>query len=155
MTNTEIDVSPITVSIEVSASLEKAFELFTAGIGSWWPAGTHSIGHERVVAVTLQQELGGRLFEVWDNGEEKEWGRVLVWDPPRRVAMSWHPSLDPGTPTEVDVRFYSQGTATRVDVTHSGWELLAEVEREGRDDYLGGWPKVLERFRHQSEESNS
>ena len=37
---------PLVKSVVVAAAQERAFELFTAEIGQWWPLLTHSVGGE-------------------------------------------------------------------------------------------------------------
>ena len=69
-----------------NASPERAFDVFTRGIASWWPLETHSIGAMRGAPpqeLHLELREGGRFYERTD-GEERSWGRVLAYDPPRR-----------------------------------------------------------------------
>ena len=142
----EVDLSPVRASVEVAVTPERAFELFTTGMGSWWPLARHSIGEDRVTGIGIEPREGGRVFEIWDSGEEKDWARVLVWDPPARVKLAWQPSLEPRTPTDVDVRFTPIGSSTRVDLVHSGWERVEEHRRELRSSYVPGWGVVLGAF---------
>lgn len=41
MSPTHTPETTVTISISVEASAERAFETFTAGIWSWWPADHH------------------------------------------------------------------------------------------------------------------
>jgi hypothetical protein len=45
---------------------------------------------------------------------------------------------------EVELRFRDQGTSTRVELEHRGWESLGDKAREARDRYSGGWQTVLD-----------
>jgi hypothetical protein len=47
------DQAIVRASIVVNASLERAFQVFTAGMGSWWPS-THHIGAAPMVATILE-----------------------------------------------------------------------------------------------------
>ena len=40
----------------------EAFDLFTAGIASWWPVRTHSYGGEAVTSVVFEPGVGGRVY---------------------------------------------------------------------------------------------
>ena len=90
--------------------------------------------------------VGGRIVERSKAGEESNWGEILVWEPPSRLAFTWHPGSAPDEPsTEVELRFVAVGDATRVELEHRGWEALAKPE-ETRSGYEQGWPGVLARY---------
>lgn len=145
-------VLPIRKSIIVPAPPERAFDVFTAGMGRWWNP-QYSIGAQPLVAVVVEPHEGGRWFERGDSGAECDWGRVLVWDPPQRVVLDWQISgewsFDPDLHTEIDVRFTAAGAgSTRVDLEHRGLEALgghADAIRVVFDG-PGGWAGLLERL---------
>jgi len=63
------------------------------------------------------------------------------------VVFSWHPSVEPTVPTEVEVRFFSEGdAATRVELEHRAWERLGAEAPSTRTSYLNGWPGVWALF---------
>jgi hypothetical protein len=45
----------------VPAATERAFELFTAGIGEWWPLATHSVGQDQATSVVFGEGVGGNI----------------------------------------------------------------------------------------------
>jgi hypothetical protein len=140
------DVSPIRKSVVVDLAQEAAFQLFTQAMPSWWPVGSHSIGGARAREVRFEGGLGGRIYEVLDDGTEYDWGRVTAWEPPQRFVCYWDPSVEARTPTEVEVRFVAEGPErTRVELDHRGWEGIGERPRLGRESYAGagGWTQVL------------
>jgi uncharacterized protein YndB with AHSA1/START domain len=141
--NTQTVIEPIHKTLAVGCSPERAFEVFTREIGSWWPLGSYSIGGDTITEVVFEEHVGGRIFERHEDGGEGDWGRVLAWDPPTRFAMTWHPGGDPAKATELEVRFAAEGDGTRVDLEHRGWEILAERAQESRNGYDGGWGDVL------------
>ena len=98
MSNTQAVIAPVHKTLVVECSPERAFEVFTRGLGTWWPLGTHSIGGERITEVVFEEHVGGRIFERHSDGGEGEWGRVLAWDPPARFAMTWYPGGTPDAP---------------------------------------------------------
>ena len=145
-------IAPIEIEITVASGIEQAFRTFTAGIGSWWPVMSHSIGEARVTDVVLEPRAGGRLYERWDDGTEHEWGEVLEWDEPRRFVCSWNPNPEPSTSTEIEVRFEASGESTRVSLEHRGWERLGAEATELRREYTSGWPIVVELFARRCED---
>jgi hypothetical protein len=140
------DVSPIRKAVVVDLAHEAAFQLFTQAMRTWWPVGSHSIGGARAQEARFVGGVGGRIYEVLDDGTEYDWGRVTVWEPPQRFVCSWDPSVEARTPTEVEVRFLAEGPdRTRVELEHRGWERIGERARLGRESYAGagGWTEVL------------
>jgi uncharacterized protein YndB with AHSA1/START domain len=150
--STETTIAPVVRSVSVRREVEEAFRIFTEEIGSWWPLESHA----RAVAqrtgegvkaetVILEGRVGGRIYEVMSDGTEASWGEVLVWEPPRRLVLSWNPSPRRQV-TEVEVTFTAQEDGTRVDLEHRGWERLGDEAKEIREEYVQGWPIVLSRF---------
>jgi uncharacterized protein YndB with AHSA1/START domain len=151
MTTTDVSVH---TSVTVDAPIERAFDVFTAGIASWWPPEHHLLTAE-LADMTFEPRVGGHIIDRGVDGSECRWARVLVYDPPRRVVFSWDISLewqvqlDPAKTSEVEVRFRAEGPdRTRVELEHrhldrhgDGWE--------GMRDAVGspnGWPHGLEMF---------
>jgi uncharacterized protein YndB with AHSA1/START domain len=139
---TQTTIQPVRRAVTVERPLEEAFRVFTEELASWWPVETHSIAKEAVETVVMEGRVGGRLYERAGDGAECDWGRLLAWEPPHRVAFEWQIT---GVPTEVDVRFTPDGEHTRVDLTHRGFERL-ENGAARRESYNGGWVTVLGRY---------
>lgn len=144
---------PLTATIAVAAPLERAFGVFTRDFGTWWPPQFHIGGVEMADAI-LEPWAGGRWFERGVDGTECDWGKVLVWDPPHRVVVTWQINgqwqydPDPEHASEIEVRFTADGPSqTTVALEHRrierlvGGEALREGIRQG-----GGWKFLLERF---------
>ena len=145
-------IQPIRKQLTVRASPEKAFEVFTAGMGRWWNAEYH-IGTEPFATAVVEPREGGRWYERGTGGGECQWGRVLVWSPPERVVLDWQITgawqFDPDLHTELEVRFAAEGPAeTRVELEHRGLEALGEHAQSIRAvfDSPGGWSGLLDRF---------
>lgn len=136
-------IPPVEKSIVVPWGIEKAFERFTDGIAEWWPLATHSVGQGRARTCAFEPEVGGRLYETLEDGTEHVWGTVRAWDPPTRVAFTWHPGLDEAGHQDVEVAFRAEGDGTRVALVHSGWERLGEEGAARREAYGPGWDRVL------------
>ena len=137
-------------SVTVNAPVERAWDVFTRQMQTWWPLETHSIraGREERPPEELHLELrpGGRFYEKTGD-EEHRWGSVLACEPPHRIVFEWQ--VNPSKPvTEVEVTFTAVDDGTRVDLVHRGWEAMAEAAEEARSGYASddGWNRVLGRF---------
>jgi uncharacterized protein YndB with AHSA1/START domain len=123
-------------SIKVERAPEIAFKVFCGDMSRWWPGG---FGKDS--KVWLEGRVGGRYYEIRTDGTEFEIGKVTAYEPPSRVAFTFRaPSWD--VATLVDVRFLPDGTGTRVELEHSGWEQDAKLQ-ETHKNYQEGWDLVL------------
>jgi hypothetical protein len=140
------EIAPVTKTVTVKCSPEDAFRIFTAEIATWWPLETHSIYGAKATTAILEGRVGGRLYEVSEDGEEGVWGTVIVWEPPHRFACEWR--LPPGSPvaTDLEVRFLPDGDGTRVELEHRGWERHGDRAAELRGRYVPGWDFILGRY---------
>jgi len=156
-----IKPAPVRRSVRVSAPRERAFDVFTAGIGRWWPK-SHHIGKADLDTLVIEPRAGGRWYERGVDGTECEVGKVLVWDPPARLVLAWQLSadwtFDPDLVTEVEVQFIADGAnATRVELEHRDLERFGERAEAVRQqiDSAGGWPGLLELFAQSASQERS
>ncbi len=138
-------LAPVRKSVVVPLAPERAFRLFTEGMGTWWPLASHSISDERAASCGIEPRVGGAVYELRDDGERLVWGSIEVWEPPARFVMRWHPGRDVATGQQVEVRFAAVPEGTRVDLEHRDWERLAERAEAARTSYDTGWDLVLAR----------
>jgi uncharacterized protein YndB with AHSA1/START domain len=143
-------VEPVRRNLTVQAPQERAFAVFTSGLGEWWPLQRYSIGAQPAVTAVLEPHEGGRWFERAADGSECDWGHVVTWEPPHRLVLSWEIAADwspaPGNGSEVEVRFVAEGDgATRVELEHRGLEVYAEHAAQMREtfDSPEGWAGLL------------
>jgi hypothetical protein len=143
----------VSKEITVEASQARAFDVFTRELGVWWPLATHHIGSDPAETAIIEPRAGGRWFERSADGRECEWGRVLVWDPPGRLVLSWEISADfrhdESIDTEVEVSFVALGPAlTRVELEHRRLDSYgAAVDKmRGIFDSEKGWTWILRSF---------
>ena len=141
-------------ALQVNVPIEKAFQVFAQKMGTWWPA-SHHIGKQPFTEIVVEPRAGGRWFERDAEGAECDWGRVLVWEPPKRLVVSWHLqpdwSFDPDASraSEVALEFIAEGPEkTRLEFEHR------HIQRHGAEyeklragvDSPGGWTMVLAQF---------
>jgi len=156
VTMTTVKIAPVRKSIRVKASQAHAFEVFTSGLGRWWPR-DHGIGKKPMQSAVMETKLGGRWFELAEDGTQTNVGRIIVWEPPSRFVMTWDINSEwkPDTVinSEVEVRFVSDGAdATRVELEHRKFERMGpQAGEKMRKSVDGGWPGMLERFKAEAE----
>lgn len=139
-------VEPVRKSVTVPAAPQRAFELFTAHIYQWWPLATHSVGAEHAVGVVFGEGAGAAIVETMADGSTAVWGTVTRWEPPHRVAFTWHPGAAEAEATRVEVTFTQSGPgSTVVRLVHSGWERRPD-SASARENYDSGWEPVIGRF---------
>jgi len=141
-------------SVIVDAPQERAFAVFTDGIDSWWPR-EHTIGEAELREMVLEPKVGGRAYGIGVDGSESDWGRVLAYDRPNRIVVSWDITLqwkhelNVAKTSEFEVRFIPEGAdRTRVELEHrhlerhgDGWEAMRDAVGSPN-----GWQGGLELF---------
>jgi len=140
-------------TITIDVPIERAFRVFTASFDSWWPRDYH-IGQTDMAEAILEPGEGGRWYERGVDGSECDWGRVLAWEPPHRLVVTWQINgewqydPDPQHASEIEVRFTSEGPEqTRVELEHRlldrlvGGQAIYDGIGQG-----GGWSSNLQRF---------
>ncbi|MFO1219680.1 MAG: SRPBCC family protein [Burkholderiaceae bacterium] len=151
--NRSAAVQAVRKTVTVAAPIALAFEVFTGDIASWWPMSSHHIGEAECAAVTIEPRAGGRWYERGVNGVECVWGRVALWEAPRRVVLVWQLSatwqFDPSLHTEVEVRFIEvDARTTRVELEHRGLEVYGADAIAMRDAFASpnGWNGMLDHY---------
>jgi Activator of Hsp90 ATPase homolog 1-like protein len=139
-------ITPLKISFDVACSVEHAFTVWTSRMSTWWPP-DHTVTGGNDVAIVLQCQVGGRIYERTSDGVEHDWGEVTVWEPPTQLAYLWHLGRDRADATEVDIHFRAQGAgATRIDIEHRGWDQLGPTGGEWRDRNRFGWESLLPHY---------
>jgi hypothetical protein len=139
-------IEPVVKEIWVGAGVEGAFRRFTDEIADWWPTGKHSVSGDACRDVRFEGWVGGRILEEAGDGQVHPWGTVTAWEPPARVAFTWHPGREADTAQRVEVEFWTEDGGTRVRLTHTGWERFGDAGADMREEYEGGWTFVLSSY---------
>jgi uncharacterized protein YndB with AHSA1/START domain len=134
---------PIRRSVTVSWDQTTAFDRFTTGFATWWPSHSHSVGGPRVARIVFECRAGGRIYEEHTDGTRFRWGTVTAFEPPRRVAFTWHASYEATDAQQVDVTFVPQAGGTRVELVSSGWERMGGHARRSYGGYRLSWRAAL------------
>ena len=147
-----MSIEPVIVEVEVPLAPPEAFELFVGGLATWWPR-EYTWSGEVLETIAIEPKVGGRCYELGPHGFHCDWGRVVEYNPPARIAFTWQigaqrePLPDPAAASMVTVTFDSHGSRTVVRLEHSGFER----HRDG-DNYREmlaspqGWPLIVDRY---------
>ncbi len=152
--HTQGPLTTVRQSVVVPVPIGIAFEVFTEQFDRIKPR-EHNLLSVEIAETVFERHVGGRLYDRGVDGSECRWARVLAYEPPQRVLISWDISprweieTDLEKTSEVEVRFVAEGESrTRVQLEHrnldrhgDGWEML-------RDGIAGdgGWPLYMQRF---------
>jgi uncharacterized protein YndB with AHSA1/START domain len=152
--STTPSIQSIHGTVTVGVPIDHAFRVFTDSLHTWWPAEYH-IGQADMAEAILEPHEGGRWYEQGVDGSQCDWGRVLAWEPPHRLVVTWQINgqwqydPDPDRASEIEVRFTADGpTQTTVEVEHRLLDRL--VDGQAIHDAItvqgGGWTAMLELF---------
>lgn len=139
-------IEPVVKSVLVPCDPAKAFDVFTSQIASWWPVAQMSMtaATAPLQSLTLAPRVGGDIVEVAADGAEHIWGKIVTFDPGKRLVIEWHVGRPYAEATLIDISFTGEGDGTRVTLTHSRWEALGENADGTRAQYNTGWVLVFE-----------
>jgi hypothetical protein len=139
---------PVTVDVDQ----QRAFDVFTAGINSWWQR-DHHLGDLPMTDIIIEPKEGGRCYTTQEDGKEFEWAKVLAWDPPARVVIGWQLTAewvyDANFVTEVEVTFTSVAPKqTLVELEHRDLEKYGDAREAvvAALDSEGGWTGSMQRY---------
>ena len=143
-------IAPIIKTVTVGCDPARAFSLFTAKMGQWWPAGK-TVGAAPHVTIIIEPTSQGRWFERDAEGHETQWGKVLEWDPPRRLLLAWQLTtawvFDPDFVTEVELTFMPAADGgCLVTLEHRHLQRFGVDAEKMADSLGGGWPGRLAEF---------
>jgi hypothetical protein len=134
----KIAVHPTALSVrkelKVDVEPERAFEVFTEEVDTWWIR-EHHAGPGELQQVVIEPRQGGRCYNREVGGNEVEWGKVLVWEPPGRLVLGWQLNsqwqYEADFLTEVEVTFTATGSgATLVLLEHRNLDRYGEVAEQ-------------------------
>jgi uncharacterized protein YndB with AHSA1/START domain len=155
--------APVRKSIRVRANAARAFQVFTEGLDSWWPK-THHIGSSPMTRAVMEGFLGGRCYSEQQDGTECGWGKITVWEPPKRFVMAWLiklegqawlPEPNPAVCSEVEVLFTPQPDgSTLVELEHRHFERMLQAGSIMRAsvNQEGGWGGLMLLFQKEAEQ---
>lgn len=138
----------VTESIYIRANKARVFDAFVNHINEWWLRKgkfSYSFAPEKTQPkhVHFEPRLGGRYYEIFENGEEYQIGQITIWEPPNRLAYTWK-GEEYKAPTTVEVIFSEANGQTLVTLTHSGFEAAGVPDYA--ESYGIGWDEILGKF---------
>lgn len=141
------------VDVTVEVPVDHAFRVFTERFDEIKPR-EHNLLQVPIERTVLETRVGGTVYDVGTDGSVCTWARVLAYEPPHRLVISWDISPqwrvepDPSRTSEVEIRFIAEtADRTRVELEHrnldrhgQGWEGFTSL------DTGNGWPLYLTRY---------
>lgn len=117
--------APVTATIDVPVDPATAFRLYVSRPGRLHPAQGQC---GEACDVVYEPFPGGRWYERGADAREYDWGRILVWDPPRSLVLDWMVNSfdgewrfdpDPANASRAEITFEPITAGTRVQVVHT------------------------------------
>ena len=159
-------VDPLVAAFAVAGAadrvvpIERAFAVFTEDFGAFKPPEHNMLGVE-IAETVFEPRVGGYLYDRGVDGSECRWARVLAYEPPHRVLLSWdispHWQLRPTRRRPASGRPASSpkprsAPASRLSTaastaTATGWEGVREGVAGDQ-----GWPLYLQRYAERLQE---
>jgi len=152
--NTHVPIAAVKQSVVVEAPIERAFKVFTEDFGSFKPP-EHNLLRVPIAETVFERHVGGHIYDRGIDGSECRWARVLAYEPPTRLLLSWNISprwqieTDPARTSEWEVRFTAEAAnRTRVEIEHRNLDRHGQGWESERDGVAGdqGWPLYLKRY---------
>ncbi len=151
---TQVAGTSVRATVTVDAPIERAFSVFTQGMGTWWPV-THHILEGELAEMVFEPHVGGNIYDRASDGRECRWARVLAYEPPHRLVFSWDITSDfqlesdPDKTSEVEVTFSADGPQrtivvlehSKLDAHGHGWERHRDAVGSAN-----GWQVGLDAF---------
>ncbi len=151
---TQAGATSVHHQIVVNVPIERAFSVFTKDFGQFKPP-DHNLLSVDIAETVFELRVGGHVYDKGIDGSESHFARVLVYEPPNRVVISWDINAqwsietDHAKTSEVEVRFIAEAPdRTRVELEHRNLERHGDGWDSIRDGVDGenGWPLYLRRF---------
>ena len=153
-THTQATATTVRCTVVVDAPIERAFRVFTEEFDRFKPR-EHNMLEVEIAETVFEPRVGGRVYDRGVDGSECQWARVLAFEPPHRVLISWDITpqwqLEPDEEktSEVEIRFIAESSQrTRVELEHRNLDRHGDGWQGERDAIgsPGGWPLYLQRF---------
>lgn len=153
-THTQRAATTVRSSIVVAAPIDRAFRVFTEDFGAFKPASHNLLGVE-IAETVFEPRVGGYLYDRGVDGSECRWARVLAYEPPDRILISWDISAywqletNLEKASEVEIRFIAEtDKRTWLELEHRNLDRHGDGWQSVREGVAGdqGWPLYLQRY---------
>jgi len=141
----------ISKSVTVPVSPARAFRMLTEQPALWLPP-AHTFLSD-CVQIAMEPAVGGRFYEQGADGTQITRGTILVWEPPRRLVLTWRigpgwrPVFDDEQAPRIAFDFRPSGVATEVVATYTELHRAAEMAATLRAAIAAGNPgETLQRY---------
>jgi DNA-binding transcriptional ArsR family regulator len=136
----EVHTVRIETELRFRATPERVFKALTDETLEWFP---FTYGEDRVKAVVVEPEVGGRHYEDWGDGAGHLYGQVTVYDPPVRFATRGR--IMPGTVLDAEYELTPDGGETVLAMTKVAFGPMTKEEADSIRTYgdIGRFEEAL------------
>ena len=102
-------------------------------------------------AIVIEPKIEGRWSERDADGKEIQWGKVLVWEPAKRLTLAWQINTnfqyDANLISELEITFAdTKGGGTDVKLEHRDLERLGASAEKFIAMMDAGWHSHIDEF---------
>jgi uncharacterized protein YndB with AHSA1/START domain len=158
---TDIDGTSVRQQITVNVPQRHAFRVFVERFDGIKPR-EYNLLPVDIAETVFEPHVGGAVYDRGTDGSVCRWARVLAFEPPERLVISWDINghwqieTDPDRSSEVEVRFVPiDDVTTRVELEHRHLDRHGEGWQDYRAGVAGGWPSFLDNYRALTLESRN
>ena len=129
----------IEMEMDFAVPAKKVFDALTKNINKWWSDDYH-IG-EKVKKFVLEPKLGGRMYEVWGEGEGTLWGTVTEIKKNQRLEVTGSIGMSGATLCKLGFDLEPRGKSEcHFIFSHHG---IGAFEDGISDEYKSGWETIF------------
>jgi uncharacterized protein YndB with AHSA1/START domain len=147
--------STIFSEIITPSHIEESFSIFVDHLQEWWPK-EYTWSQQTLKKMTIAPYINGHCFETGPYDFRCDWGRVLEFERPYIIVLSWQinasrvPEPNPEKASKVTISFKTlEDKNVRVRLIHSGFDKHGEGWEEYQRAMKSekGWAYILEKYR--------
>jgi uncharacterized protein YndB with AHSA1/START domain len=128
----------IQLDVELAAAPDRVYDALTKEIAAWWGPPYSCV--EAPLDLILEGTIGGRFYEIGEDGDAYLWGVVTGKKPNQRLELTGTCGMS-GLVHGVYAYDLAPGEAgTRLRLTH---RAIGEVDDETRAQWASGWEDLL------------
>jgi uncharacterized protein YndB with AHSA1/START domain len=128
----------IQVDVELAADPEKIYDALTKEIAAWWGPPYSCV--ERPLDLILEGTIGGRFYEIGEDGDAYLWGVVTAKKPNQLLELTGSCGMNGLVHGVYTYELAPGASGTQLRLKHAA---IGDVSEQTRADWESGWQDLL------------